>query len=290
MRNLHKLQKDGHILGLTNIVFEKDWPCGAYQAGKQVGTHHHAKNIVTTTKPLKMLHMDLFGPVAYISIGGNKYGLVIVDDYSRFTWVFFSQDKSEPQEVLKKFLRRAQNEFDAKVKKIRSDNGTEFKNTQVEDFLDEEGIKHEFLAPYTPQQNGVAERKNCTLIEVARTMSDEYKTSDRFWAEKINMVCHATNRLYLHKLLKKTSYELLTGNKSNVSYFRVSEVSAIFYKRGQSLPNLLLRLMKVSYLVMIQTLAHTMFSISPPVVLKPRVMRYLMRLMALKRSKLILIL
>jgi transposase InsO family protein len=98
-----------------------------------------------------MLYMDLFGPVTYISIDNNKYGLVIIDDYSRFIWVFFLQDKSETQKVLKKFLRRAQNEFDAKVKKIRSDNDTEFKNTQVEDFLDEEGIKHEFLAPYTPQ-------------------------------------------------------------------------------------------------------------------------------------------
>jgi hypothetical protein len=105
MRNLHKLQKDGHILGLTNIVFEKDRPCGACQAGKQVGTHHHAKNIMTTTRPLEMLHMNLFGPVEYISIAGNKYGLVIVDDYSHFTWVFFLQDKSETQEVLKKFLR-----------------------------------------------------------------------------------------------------------------------------------------------------------------------------------------
>jgi transposase InsO family protein len=176
---------------------------------------------MTTTRSLEMLHMNLFGPVAYISISGNKYGLIIVDDYSRFIWVFFLQDKSETQEVLKKFLRWAQNEFDAKVKKMRSDNGTEFKNTQVEDFLDEECIKHEFSAPYTPQQNGVAERKNRTLIEMARTMLDEYKTSDQFWAEAINTVCHATNRLYLQKLLKKTSYEFLTGNKPNVSYFQV---------------------------------------------------------------------
>jgi transposase InsO family protein len=121
--------------------------------------------------------------------------------------------------VLKKFLRRAQNEFDAKVKKIRSDNGTGFKNTQVEDFPDEEGIKLEILAPYTPQQNGVAERKNRTLIEMTRTMLDEYKTSDWFWVEAINTACHATNCLYLHKLLKKTSYELLTDNKSNICYF-----------------------------------------------------------------------
>jgi hypothetical protein len=123
--------------------------------------------------------------------------------------------------VLKKFLRGAQNEFDVKVMKIRSDNDSKFKNTQVEDFLNEEGIKQEFLTPYTPQQNGVAKRKNCTLIEMTRTMLDEYKTSDHFWAEGVNTACHATNRLYLHKLLKKTSYELLTGNKPNVSYFWV---------------------------------------------------------------------
>jgi hypothetical protein len=102
-----------------------------------VGAPHHAKNIMTTTRPLEMLHMDLFGPIAYISIRGNKYSPVIVDNYSRFTWVFFLHDKSETQKVLKKFLKRAQNEFDAKVKKIRSDNGSEFKNTQVEDYLDQ---------------------------------------------------------------------------------------------------------------------------------------------------------
>jgi transposase InsO family protein len=123
--------------------------------------------------------MDLFGPITYISIGGNKYGLIIIDDYSHFTWVFFLQDKSETQEVVKKFLKRAQNKFDAKVKKIRSDNDTEFKNTQVEDYLDEEGIKHNFSAPYTSQRNGVAKRKNRTLIKMSRTMLDEYKTSDR---------------------------------------------------------------------------------------------------------------
>jgi hypothetical protein len=134
-----------------------------------------------------MLHIDLYGPIAYISISGNKYGVA------------------------------------------------EFKNTQVEDFLDEEGIKHEFSAPYTPQQNGVVERKNHTLIKMARTMLDEYKTSDQFWAEVINMTCHATNRLYLHKLLKKTSYELIIGNKPNVSYFRVFRSKCyILQKRSKS--------------------------------------------------------
>jgi transposase InsO family protein len=160
MRNLAKLQKDEYILGLTNVVFEKDRLCSACQAEKQVGAHHPAKNILSSSRPLKLLHMDLFGPIAYISISGNKYGSVIVDDFSRFTWVFFLQDKSEAKGIVKKFIRTVQNEFELKVKNIRSDNGSEFRNTQVEEFLDEEGIKHELSAPYTPQQNGIVERKN----------------------------------------------------------------------------------------------------------------------------------
>jgi transposase InsO family protein len=102
---------------------------------------------MTTDRPLELLHIDLFSPDAYISIGGSKYCHVIVDDYSRYTWVFFLQEKSQTQETLKGFLRRAQNEFGL----TRAHNGTEFKNSQIEGFLEEEGIKHEFSSPYTPQ-------------------------------------------------------------------------------------------------------------------------------------------
>jgi hypothetical protein len=217
------------------VTFEKDRPCAACQAGKQVGNAHHSKNVMTTSRPLELLHMDLFGPVAYLSIGGSKYGLVIVDDFSRFTWVFFLQDKSETQGTLKRFLKRAQNEFELKVKKIRSDNGSEFKNLQVEEYLEEEGIKHEFSAPYTPQQNGVVERKNRTLIDMARTMLGEFKAPERFWSEAVNTACYTINRVYLHRLLKKTSYELLTGNKPNVSYFHVfGSKCYILVKKGRN--------------------------------------------------------
>jgi transposase InsO family protein len=161
---------------------------------------------------------------------------------SRFTWVFFLQDKSETQGTLKRFLRRAQNEFELKVKKIRRDNGSEFKNLQVEEFLEEEGIKHEFSAPYTPQQNGVVERKNRTLIDMARTMLGELKTPERFWSKVVNTACHAINRVYLHRLLKKTSYELLTGNKPNVSYFRVFGSKCYILVKKVGIPNLLPKL------------------------------------------------
>jgi hypothetical protein len=120
------------------------------------------------------------------------------------------------------------------VKKIRSDNGSEFKNLQVEEYLEKEGVKHEFSAPYTPQQNGVVERKNRTLIDMARMMLGEFKTPERFWSEAVNTACHAINWLYLHRLLKKTSYELLTGNKPNVSYFRVfGSKCYILVKKGR---------------------------------------------------------
>jgi transposase InsO family protein len=235
MKNLHKLLKGEHILGLTNVYFEKDRICSICQVGKQVGVHHPHKNIMTTDRPLELLHMDLFGSIAYISIGGSKYCLVIVDNYSRFTWVFFLQEKSQTQEILKRFLRWAQNEFGLRIKKIRSDNGTEFKNSQIERFLEEEGIKHEFSSPYTPQQNGVVERKNRTLLGMARTMLDEYKTPDRFWAEAINTACYSINCIYLHRILKETSYELLTGKKLNVSYFRVfGSKCFILFKRGRN--------------------------------------------------------
>jgi transposase InsO family protein len=141
--------------------------------------------------------------------------------------------KLQTQETLKGFLRRAQNEFGLRIKEIRSDNWTEFKNFQIEGFLEEEGIKHEFSSPYTPQQNGVVERKNRTLLDMARTMLDEYKTPDRFWAEAINTACYSINRLYLHRILKKTSYELLTEfSRIMIKKFEMSMMGELKYFLG----------------------------------------------------------
>ena len=122
-----------------------------------------------------------------------------------------------------------------KIKKIRSDNGKEFDNTNIEEYCDEVGIKHEFSSTYTPQQNGVVERKNRTLITLARTMLDEYNTSEKMWAEAINTACYASNRLLPHKFLEKTPYELLNGKKPDVSFFRVFGCKCYIYKKRQHL-------------------------------------------------------
>ncbi|WVZ52229.1 hypothetical protein U9M48_003311, partial [Paspalum notatum var. saurae] len=166
---------------------------------------------------------------------GNNYGFVIVDDFSRYTWVYFLEDKTKVAHVFSKFAKRAQNEFNTSLVKIRSDNGREFDNTNIEEYCDEVGIKHEFSATYTPQQNGVVERKNRTLITLARSMLDEYGTSEKFLAEAINTACYASNRLYPHCLLDKTPYELLNGRKPNISYFRVFGCKCYIYKKRQHL-------------------------------------------------------
>jgi transposase InsO family protein len=106
--------------------------------------------MMSTSKAFELLHMDLFGPTTYISIGGNKYGFVIVDDFTRYTWVFFLVDKSDMFAIFKTFIKRIHNEFETTIKKVRSDNGSEFKNTRVYDLCDEFRIRHQFLTKYTP--------------------------------------------------------------------------------------------------------------------------------------------
>ncbi|WVZ96811.1 hypothetical protein U9M48_042400 [Paspalum notatum var. saurae] len=230
-----KVMKKDLVRGLKDITYEKDKLCSACQAGKQVANTHPSKTFMSTSRSLELLHMDLFGPTIYTSIGGNNYGFVIVDDFSRYTWIYFLENKTEVAHVFSKFAKRAQNEFNTSIVKIRSDNGREFDNTNIEEYYDEVGIKHEFSATYTPQQNGVVERKNRTLITLARSMLDEYGTSERFWAEAINTACYASNRLYPHRLLDKTPYELLNGRKPNISYFRVFGCKCYIYKKRQHL-------------------------------------------------------
>jgi hypothetical protein len=223
MRNLSTLVKKKHIIGVEGVQFIKVHLCGACESGKMTRSQHTAKTIMTTTHPFELLHMDLFGPTHYATLtnAASLHGFVIVDDFSRYTWVHIITVKTEVQDVFRRFSNRAMTNYGLKIKHIRSDNGTEFKNTGLDDYLDELGITHELFAPYTPQLNGVAERKNRTLIEMALTMLDEYKTPHRWWPEAIDTVCHTINWVYLHKFLKKTSDELLTKNKPNVSYFKV---------------------------------------------------------------------
>ncbi|KAK1682100.1 hypothetical protein QYE76_042948 [Lolium multiflorum] len=176
---------------------------GACVAGKQLKKRHPIKSIVTTSRPLELLHLDLFGPSHYDTLGGSKYGLVIVDDYSRYSWVFLLKSKDETHREFIIFAKKAQRMYESEIKAIRTDNGTEFKNYTMQECVDDEGIKHEFSSPYTPQQNGVVERKNRTIIEMARTMLSEFNSPHNFWGEAISTVVHYSNRLFLRPSITK---------------------------------------------------------------------------------------
>jgi hypothetical protein len=128
-----------------------------------------------------------------------------------------------------------QRQHNSTILMIRSDNGSEFKNYTLNEFLGEEGIRQQYSTPYTPQQNGVAERKNRTLMDAARMMMAEFKSPYNFWAETISTACHATNRLYLRKGLNKTPYEIITGNKPNIKYFWVFGCKCYILKKGTCL-------------------------------------------------------
>ncbi|GJW28787.1 putative ribonuclease H-like domain-containing protein [Tanacetum coccineum] len=219
-KNINKLVKENLVRDLPLKRFENDQTCVACLKGKQHRASCKTKAFSPTTKPLFMLHMDLFGPTFVSSLLHKKYCLVVTDDYSRFSWVFFLRTKDETSEILKNFIKEIENLVDKKVKIIRSDNGTEFKNHVMDEFCREKGIKREYSVARTPQQNGVAERKNRTLIEAARTMLADSKLPTTFWAEAVSTACYVQNRVLVVKPHNKTPYELFRGIKPAIGFMK----------------------------------------------------------------------
>ncbi|GJU88359.1 putative ribonuclease H-like domain-containing protein [Tanacetum coccineum] len=186
-KNMNKLVRRNLVRSLPSKIFENDHSCVACQKGKQHKASCKAKLVNSISKPLHMLHMDLFGPTNVKSLMKTSYCLVVTDDFSRFSWVFFLATKDETSGILKTFITEIENQLDHKVKFIKCDNGTEFKNSVMNHFCEMKGIKREFSVARTPQQNGVTEMRNRTLIEAARTMLVDSKLPTTFWAEAINI-------------------------------------------------------------------------------------------------------
>ncbi|GJS62477.1 putative ribonuclease H-like domain-containing protein [Tanacetum coccineum] len=219
-KNLNKLVKGNLVRGLPSKIFQNDHTCVACQKGKQHKASCKAKSVSSISQPLQLLHMDLFGPTSVRSLNHKTYCLVITDDFSRFSWVFFLRTKDETSGILKDFIRQIENQLNQKVKSIRCDNGTKFKNRDFIEFCGSKGIKREYSNVRTPQQNGVAERKNMTLIEAARTMLADSFLPNTFWAEAVSTACYVLNRVLVTKPQNKTPYELITGKIPIISYIR----------------------------------------------------------------------
>ncbi|GKA66294.1 putative ribonuclease H-like domain-containing protein [Tanacetum coccineum] len=150
----------------------------------------------------------------------RSYCLVVTDDFSRFSWVFFLTTKDETSGILKTSITGIENQLDYKVKVIKCDNGTEFKNSIMNQFCEMKGIKREFSVARTPQRNGVAKRKNRTLIEAPRTMLVDSKLPTTFWVEAVNIACYVLNKVLIIKPHNKTPYELILRRPSLIDFMK----------------------------------------------------------------------
>ncbi|WVZ89082.1 hypothetical protein U9M48_035536 [Paspalum notatum var. saurae] len=212
---LVRLSSMGLIRGLPKLRAEKDLVCHPCHHGKMVATSHIPVSQVMTSYQGELLHMDTVGPARVASVSGKWYVLVVVDDFSQFSWVFFMEFKDEAFGFVRDLVLRLRNESHKAMRAIRSDNGGEFRNSHFENFC-----RDLFSSTYTPPQNGVVERKNRTLVEMAWTMLDEHRTLRRFWAEAVNTACYIANRIFLRAFLGKTSYELRFGRQPSVKHLR----------------------------------------------------------------------
>lgn len=199
----------------------KHTPCVACLEGKQSRLPFPKTSYNRATEKLGLIHSDLCGPMSVSSFSGSKYLLSFIDDYTRMTFGYFLKSKDEVLPVFKIFKSLVENQTNLKIKALRTDNGCEYVNKQFQMFLQEHGIKHQTTVPYSPQQNGVAERANRTIVEAGRCMLQDAGMDRRFWAEALNMAIFIKNKSPSKAVRGTTPEEKWSGKKVNLSDLRV---------------------------------------------------------------------
>lgn len=183
---------------------------------------------------LQLIHSDLCGPMETSSIGGARYYVTFIDDYSRKVSVYFMKSKSETLEKFKEFKNLVENETNKKIKTLRKDNGKEYVNNDFKLFLCKSGIQHQTSNPYTPQQNGMAERMNRTLVERARCLILNSRLQKIFWTEGVSIAAYITNRSPTKALDYKTPYELWIGKRPNLNNMKIFGCHAMVHVPKES--------------------------------------------------------
>nr|GEY12766.1 retrovirus-related Pol polyprotein from transposon TNT 1-94 [Tanacetum cinerariifolium] len=218
---INDLAKNDLVSGLLKFKYHKEHLCPSCEQGKSKRASHPPKPVPNSRQMLHLLHMDLCGPMRIASINGKRYVLVIVDDYSRYTWVHFLRSKDEAPKVIKTFLKRINVLLQSPVIIIRTNNDTEFKNQVLKEYFDSVGISYQVSSVRTPQQNRVVERRNRTLVEAARTMLIFSRASLFLWVEVIATACFTQNCSIIHRRFNKTPCELINGKKPDISFLYV---------------------------------------------------------------------
>ena len=220
-RNLEKLAKDKLVNGFNYDPSRDISFCQACVDGKLHRSQFPTTGGKRAKEPLELIHSDVCGKIQTPSLGGGYYFLTFIDDSTRYVWVYILKNKSQVFEKFAQWKALVENLHRCKIKTLRSDNGGEYTSNEFTAYLKQEGIRHELTVPKTPQQNGVAERMNRTLVEIVRSMLSDAKLPKNFWAEALSTAVYLHNRSPTRAVLKKTPFEALTKEKPVVDYFKV---------------------------------------------------------------------
>ncbi|KAG7538693.1 Zinc finger CCHC-type superfamily [Arabidopsis suecica] len=208
------------VQGIPQVSFEKEI-CGSCLLGKQTRQAFPKATLFRATEILELVHGDLCGPITPSTTAGNRYIFVLIDDHSRYMWTVLLKEKSEAFEKFKRFKSLVEKESGMSIKTFRTDRGGEFMSQDFKDFCQESGIKRHLTAPYTPQQNGVVERRNRTLMEMTRSIMKHMHVPNYLWGEAIRHSTYLLNRIATRSVKDKTPYEAFHMKKPNINHLKI---------------------------------------------------------------------
>jgi transposase InsO family protein len=217
---LNLLQQKEMVIGLPNLIAPST-VCGDCLTGKQQRNSFPKESTWRATQVLQLIHSDICGPITPVSNSNKRYIITFIDDYSRKVWAYFLVTKSEAFTVFKMFKNHVEKETGLCIHSLRTDRGGEFLSQEFAVFCDEHGIRRQLTAAYSPQQNGVSERKNRTIMNMVRSMLSAKKIPKKFWPEAVNWTVHVLNRSPTFVVNNKTPEEAWSGIKPSVHHFRV---------------------------------------------------------------------
>jgi len=216
---LRKMGREELVRGLP-VIDQVQQVCDACLAGKQRRAPFPQKALWRSTEPLQLLHGDICGPITPATPSGNKYFLLLVDDYSRFMWISLLPSKDAAATAIKNIQAAAERKSGKKLLMLRTDRGGEFTATDFINYCAQLGVRRQLTAPYTPQQNGVVERRNQTVAGTARSMMKAKSLPGVFWGEAVTTSVYLLNRSTCKAIGGRTPYELWNGRTPSVQHLR----------------------------------------------------------------------
>lgn len=234
-KSLNNIIRNDLVRGIDIKAVPAKINCDVCAKGKMCSLPFGSNSAINSKAVLDLVHSDICGPMRTTSLGGCKYFALFIDDFSRKIFIHFLKQKSDVLDAFKAFKSRVERQTGMKIKTLRSDNGCEYVSGEFSRFLQSEGIQRQLTVQYTPQQNGVAERANRTLVEMARCLLISSGLPESLWAEAVNTAVYLRNRSPT-KLLQQTPYELWCGSKPSVHHLRTfgSKVFALEKRPGKS--------------------------------------------------------